>query len=201
MRLPFVAFALFVAIFAGCQWTRILLADKATYHAPSAPAETRESAVANRVKQPSDDDAARLAATLDGLPTKPKSAGQSVANSDAENEAEAPDPLAERLEAFMQSIVELHDAIVAQLGEPQPEKQRTAETPKKMSPREERISRGFFEDMSVFMDGRASEDPDPEYQRERMRGMSARIDQQFHDVAGALRDFEDAQYGRNDADK
>jgi hypothetical protein len=195
MRLPF------VAIFAGCQWTRILLTDKTTQHAPSATAETPRSKAATRTKQPSPDDAARLAAALDGLPEKRQSAGQAPADAEAENGADGPELLAERLEAFMESIVELHDAFVAQLGEPQPQKAWDPEAAKTMTAREERISHGFFEDMKKFTTGRAVENADPEYQRERMRGMSARIDQQFHDVAGALRDFEDARYGRNGADR
>ena len=192
MRLPSVAFALFLAIFAGCQWTRLLLADKTTSHAPSAPAETPRSETASRVKQPGDNYVARAGA---------KPAGQSSAEDDTDNEADEPDPLAERLEAFMESIVELHDAIVARLGEPQPEKRWDPEAAKSMTAREQRISHGFFEDMKKFTSGRAVEDADPDYQRKRMRGMSARIDQQFHDVAGALRDFEEAQYGRNDANR
>ena len=58
----------------------------------------------------------------------------------------------------MQSINDLHDAIVAQLGEPQPEKSWDPEAAKTMGDREKRIAHGFFEDMKKFTTGRAVED-------------------------------------------
>ena len=107
-------------------------------------------------------------------------------------------PLQQRAQEFLQSLIELYDEIVAQLGEPQPEKEWGAEAAKDMDPRLRRVSHGFFEDMQALMPNSTPEEIDVDGERERMRGMSSRINRQFRDVAGLLQEFEDEKYGRRD---
>jgi hypothetical protein len=116
------------------------------------------------------------------------------------NAAADPASRQESFESFMQEISTIYEGIVRQLGPPPPEKTFDVGAEAHSDPRVERASRGFFQDMKAFFGERDSQDTDIEYQSERLRGMSGRIDQQFQDVSSLLREFEEKQYSERETD-
>ena len=106
-----------------------------------------------------------------------------------------------RLASFEQALTALYHRVARALGPAQPAPTSDPVSPEPMDPRTERVSRGFFEDMKAFFTDRDSQNADPNYQEERLRGVSDRVDEQFHDVSRLLEEFEEKQRGEGDTSR
>ena len=100
----------------------------------------------------------------------------------------------QRLASFNDWLAQLYEQVAIALGSPQPASTPDSEALRHSDPRVERASRGFFDDMKRFFSDRDGLDEDADYQEDRLRGMTDRIDQQFEDVSGLLQDFEEKRY-------
>ena len=125
---------------------------------------------------------------LEGLESRP--AGRTEPVDSATN---ALSPWRQRLVRFRQELTAFYHEIVSALGPGQPAPTSDSASGEHPDPRVERVSRGFFEDMKDHFGDRDSEDAGLEYQEDRLRGMSDRVDQQFEDVSRLLQEFEEEQ--------